>query len=196
MIQESPNEIRDTDKLLLELTMEGYVKKVLKPENINKNIKLIVFLDESDFEKHGIYATPKEVATFFNRSLIAIELPLKAETCTECKKYLTFKLPEGMKPDSSIILRRTKKFNIKNYDFLARKDKLPEAYKNLLRQEYIKNLWANIKFDKKIPPSISPREDRKLIINENIEKISEEKKWKKREEELKFIKEMKGTRGS
>lgn len=194
MIQENPNESLKTDQLLWELIRGGYVKEVLKPEN--KNIKSIVFLDEKDFKKHGINAGPKEIATSINRSIIGLGLPLKAETCNESKKYITFKLPEGMKPDSLIILRRTKKFDLRNYDLLDRRDKLSETYKNLLRQNYIINLFPNIKFDKKIPPSISPIEERTLIIDENIEKMSEEQKQKKREEERKYIKEMKGTRGS
>jgi len=170
---------------------------MLDPENMkNKNKKTVVFVDETDFQNHHIYAMSTEIATSLNRSLIAMKLPLKAETYNERKKYVTVKLPEGMKPESSIILHSTKKFDLKNYDLLSRREKLTEAYTKLLRQEYIKTLLPNIKIDGKIALSISPREDRKLIIYENMEPISEVKIRKKREDEIKFIKEMKGTRGS
>lgn len=182
--------LRPVDEWLLKKWDGRCIVDSLDKKSWNKKI---LIEDITTFKKIGIEGTIKEIANSFNQNFIALELPLKAEPYENSKTKEIFKLPKEADPNSIIIIRHTKVFKVYNYDSSDKGKLLTEDYKNLLKQAYSTRKLLKVTLGK-LPPSFTPIKEKQIAIIENMEKITEEEKLRKREEIIKATEDVGGTR--
>lgn len=181
--------LRPADNWLLSKYGGKCIVDLLDKKSCNKK----VFTEDLvGFRKFGIEGNTKEIAISLNKSLVALKLPLIAESWDICKIKI-----KDAKPNC-IIIRHTKIFNFNNYKLFDKENLLNEDYQKVLKEKYSKRMLPKISINPKdFTPTVIPIKHSEIAIDENVtEKPNNEKLEKIIQEINKFIKEQKGTRGS
>ncbi|MFA4958011.1 MAG: hypothetical protein WC556_13670 [Candidatus Methanoperedens sp.] len=141
--------------------------------------------DITGFKKFGIDETLEEIASNLNKSFVVLKLPLVAELWNACKSK-----SKDIKPNS-IIIRHTRIYNFRNYNFLTEENLLTEDYTILLNDNYIKRRLPKISINPKVhTPTVTLIKPTEIAIDENVtEKPDKKIIAKRQQEEQKLITE-------